>query len=193
MEEERDLVIKMKLVRNLDSHTFDLTFRTAPELFSYKRIDEGTRLLLGQLDIRETDTCLDMGCGYGVLGISMAKLAPKGKTYLVDRDFIGVEYSNKNIRENKITNAEAILSNGFSHLNGLKFDVIASNLPTHVGQLSLHNIINDMKDHLKENGRVYVVTVSILKPFIKREFLSAFGNYKKLKQGRIHIVSFAER
>jgi 16S rRNA G1207 methylase RsmC len=69
--------------------------------------------------------------------------------------------------------------------------VIASNLPTHIGQLSLRNIISDMKAHLKPSGRVYVVTVSILKPFIKREFLSVFGNYEKLKQGRKHLVSMA--
>jgi len=148
-------------------------------------------LLLGELEVKETDDCLDMGCGYGVIGISMAKLAPKGRTYLVDRDFIAVDYANINIRENGLHNAEARLSNGFSHLKGLKFDVIASNLPTHIGQLSLRNIISDMKAHLKPSGRVYVVTVSILKPFIKREFLSVFGNYEKLKQGRKHLVSMA--
>lgn len=188
-----DFVIRTELVRKSDSHTFDLTFRTVPELFSYKRIDDGTQLLVQELDIKETDTCLDLGCGYGVLGIAMAKLAPKGKVYLVDRDFIGVEYSNKNIRQNKVPNAEALLSNGFSHLKGIKFDVIASNLPTHVGQLSLRNIIGDMKDHLKEDGKVYIVTVSILKPFVKRVFEETFGNYKKLKQGKKHTVSFATK
>ncbi len=193
MDENNDFVIKTKLVRKSNLHTFDLTFRTTSELFSYKKIDEGTQLLVGELEINETDNCLDLGCGYGVLGIAMAIQAPKGKTYLVDRDFIGVEYSNKNIKGNNIPNAKALLSNGFSHLDNLKFDLIASNLPTHIGTLSLHKIINDMKAHLAENGRVYVVTVSILKPFIKREFLAAFGNYKKLRQGRMHTVSFATK
>ncbi len=189
--DNKEFTIKGKLVSKRDSSSFDLVFRTVPELFSYKHVDEGTMLLLGELEVKETDDCLDMGCGYGVIGISMAKLAPKGRTYLVDRDFIAVDYANINIRENDLNNAEARLSNGFSHLKGLKFDVIASNLPTHIGQLSLRNIISDMKAHLKPSGRVYVVTVSILKPFIKREFLSVFGNYEKLKQGRKHLVSMA--
>ncbi|HIH49954.1 MAG: methyltransferase [Candidatus Micrarchaeaceae archaeon] len=189
--DNKEFTIKGKLVSKNGSGSFDLVFNTVPELFSYKHVDEGTMLLLGELEVKETDDCLDMGCGYGVIGISMAKLAPKGRTYLVDRDFIAVDYANINIRENGLHNAEARLSNGFSHLKGLKFDVIASNLPTHIGQLSLRNIISDMKAHLKPSGRVYVVTVSILKPFIKREFLSVFGNYEKLKQGRKHLVSMA--
>jgi 16S rRNA (guanine1207-N2)-methyltransferase len=193
MDKDNDFIIKTTLAKKSGSQTFDLTLRTTSELFSYKKIDEGTQLLVGEMEIKESDNCLDLGCGYGVLGIAMALQAPKGKTYLVDRDFIGVEYSNRNIKENKIPNAQAILSNGFSHLGKLKFDVIASNLPTHIGTLSLHKIINDMKEHLSENGRVYVVTVSILKPFIKREFMAAFGNYEKLRQGRMHTVSFATK
>lgn len=191
MEGKKEFMIKAKLLRKSDSHIFELSFATSPELFSYRKIDEGTQLLMEELDIKETDDCLDLGCGYGALGIAMAKLAPKGRTSLVDRDFIAVEYSNRNIKMNGIGNAEALLSNGFSHLKNLKFDVIAPNLPTHVGQLSLKNIINDMKTHLKEKGKVYIITVSILKPFIKREFMSTFGNYKKLRQGRLHTVSFA--
>ncbi len=186
-------MIKGTLVRKLDSKSFELEFRTVPELFSYKHIDDGTLLLLDQLEVNESDNCLDLGCGYGVIGIAMAKLAPKGKTCLVDRDFVAVEYSNINIRENNATNAKAILSNGFSHLAGARFDLVASNLPTHVGQLSLKNIIKEMGEHLNKEGRAYVVTVSILNPFIKREFLSVFGNYEKLKTGKKHTVSLAVR
>ncbi len=77
--DNKEFTIKGKLVSKRDSSSFDLVFRTVPELFSYKHVDEGTMLLLGELEVKETDDCLDMGCGYGVIGISMAKLAPKGR------------------------------------------------------------------------------------------------------------------
>jgi 16S rRNA G1207 methylase RsmC len=191
MEEYGDFRIKTKLVRKSDQKEFELRFRTSPELFSFRHIDDGTELLMEQLDLKEDDVCLDIGCGYGAIGIAMAKLAPQGKVYMVDRDFVAVDYSNKNIRANDITNAEAILSNGFSNLGKIRFDVIVSNLPTHTGKLAMHHIIEGAWDHLKDNGRIYVVTMAFIRHFIKEEFTSTFGNYDKLKQRGKHAVSFA--
>ncbi|MES9874563.1 MAG: methyltransferase, partial [Candidatus Sedimenticola sp. 6PFRAG7] len=86
-----------------------LTYHTTWGLFSPKNVDEGSRLLLDYLEINETDDTLDLGCGYGPLGLTMARLAPKGTSVLVDKDFMAVEYSRKNAQLNNIENVEVFL------------------------------------------------------------------------------------
>ena len=78
---------------------FNFTFNTTWGTFSPRSIDEGSIMLLDRMDINESDNCLDLGCGYGPIGLTMAKLAPNGHTILVDRDFIAVDYSNKNAQQ----------------------------------------------------------------------------------------------
>jgi 16S rRNA (guanine1207-N2)-methyltransferase len=170
-----------------------LTFHTTWGTFSPREIDEGTVMLLDYMDIGEADDCLDLGCGYGPIGMTMARLAPSGRTLLVDRDFIAVEYANANIARNGITNAEAMLSNGFNHIGDRKFDIIASNIPAKVGNEMLYLFLHDAMAHLKPGGRLYVVTITGLRQFIKRAFTEVFGNYKKLKQGPQYTVAVAEK
>lgn len=170
---------------------FDLTFYTTWGLFSPKGIDSGTRLLIDSIDIHTDDICLDLGCGYGAVGIAMAKCAEPSEVYLVDKDFVAVDYARKNIENNKLDNCQVILSNGFKHLPDIRFDIIASNLPANVGNELIRIFFNDAKRFLKENGRIYVVTIAGLKEFIKRNFIETFGNYKKIKQRKTHTVSMA--
>jgi len=169
----------------------DLHFHTTWGLFSPREIDEGTLLLLKHIDISEDADCFDMGCGYGPIGITLAKLAPNGKTLLADKDFVGVNYSNKNIAANKINNAEAILSNAFDQVGDRTFDCIVSNIPAKVGKELLQIILHDAKAHLKPGGQLYVVTVNGLRKFMKRHFEEVFGDYKKLKQGAHYTIARA--
>ena len=170
-----------------------LTFSTTWGLFSPKAIDAGTNLLIEQLDIQEGDTCLDLGCGYGVIGITIAKSTRTATVYMVDKDFVAVDYARKNMEQNQLPNCHALLSNGFSHLPDIQFDLIASNLPANVGKELLQIFLADAKQHLKPNGRLYVVTISGLRAFIKRNFLTIFGNYQKVKQRHTHTVAMATR
>ena len=73
-------------------------------------------LLAKYLFIKETDDVLDLGCGYGPLGLAAAKLCPQGSVHLVDKDFVAVDYANRNIALNDIPNATAYLSNGFDQV-----------------------------------------------------------------------------
>ena len=167
-------------------------FRSTWGLFSPRAIDEGTRLLLDNLEVAEDDDCLDLGCGYGPLGLVMAALAPKGQTLMVDKDFLAVEFSNKNARLNRLDNARAILSNGFDQVPPkLRFDVIASNIPAKVGKELLSLYLYDARARLKPGGRLYLVTVTGLRQFMRRNLEEVFGNYDKLKQGRAYTVALA--
>ena len=66
---KRDIIFPAKL------RGFDLHFHSTWGLFSPRSVDEGTRLLVDQLDINEGEICLDIGCGYGAVGIVMARLS----------------------------------------------------------------------------------------------------------------------
>ena len=166
-------------------------FHSTWGIFSPRNIDDGTLMLLKYLDIKETDDCLDLGCGYGPLGLTMAKLAPKGTTTLVDKDFKAVEYSNLNAELNQIKNAEALLSNGFDQIKKRKFNVVVSNIPAKVGNEMLSLFLYDAFQQMKHGGKIYVVTITGLRKYIKRNFEDVFGNYKKLKQGPNYTVAMA--
>ena len=179
----QDHHLKVKLVDH------QMEFLTTWGLFSPRDIDEGSRLLLNVTKVNSDDDILDLGCGYGPLGLSLAKQAKDGTTLLVDKDFVAIDYSNKNIKLNQLTNTEAILSNGFDQIRDRKFDLIVSNIPAKVGNEMLWLFLHDAHRQLNPGGRLVVVTISGLSKFMKREFKQLFGNYKKLKQGKTYTVA----
>lgn len=168
---------------------FRLDFYTTWGLFSPRAIDDGSQMLLKYLDIKATDDCLDLGCGYGVLGLNMAKAAPEGQTLLVDKDFVAVDYSEKNRLANKIENASCLLSNGFNQISKQQFDIIVSNIPAKVGKEMLYIYLFDALEYLKPGGSFYIVTITGLRQFFKRGFNEVFGHYEKIKQGKTYTVA----
>ncbi|MDZ7751773.1 MAG: methyltransferase [Gammaproteobacteria bacterium] len=170
-----------------------LTFRSTWGLFSPREVDEGSRLLLDHLEVEDHHDCLDVGCGYGPLGITLAALAPRGRTLLVDKDFVAVDYARRNIHGNGLANAEAVLSNGFGAVGDRCFDVVVSNLPAKVGKELLSILLHDARRHLRPGGRLCVVTVSGLRRFIERNLKDVFGNYDKRKQGAHYTVALATK
>jgi 16S rRNA (guanine1207-N2)-methyltransferase len=187
-----------------------LTFHTTWGLFSPKEIDEGTRLLIEEIKVEPKMNILDLGCGYGPIGIALAKslteTSPENKSenlgeiHMIDKDFMAIEYANCNIEENlpasQQKNCQAYLSNGFSHVPEGKlasFDIIVSNIPAKVGKELLQIIMADAYRYLKPGGRFYVVTIAGLREFIKRNFKETFGNYKKLNQSKGYAVAMTEK
>ncbi|WP_275097711.1 class I SAM-dependent methyltransferase [Sedimenticola hydrogenitrophicus] len=168
-----------------------LTYHTTWGLFSPKGIDEGSRLLLDHLEVRESDDTLDLGCGYGPLGLTLARLAPLGTSVLVDKDFVAIDYSRKNAAVNGITNTEIFLSNGFDQVGERRFDLIISNLPAKTGKELYYLYFYDALVRMNPGARFYVVTISGLRKFIQKAFIEVFGNYKKLKQGATYTVAMA--
>ncbi len=178
---------------NSTARHHSLSFYTTWGLFSPRAIDEGSQLLLDYLDIETDDNCLDLGCGYGVLGLCMARSAPSGHTLLVDKDFVAVEYSEKNRQFNKIDNASCLLSNGFNQIPKQQFDLIVSNIPAKVGKEMLYIYLFDALEYLKPGGSFYIVTITGLRQFFKRGFHEVFGHYEKIKQGRTYTVARGTR
>lgn len=168
-----------------------LTFHSTWGIFSPKGIDKGSIMLLDYLNLDEDFDCLDLGCGYGPIGLTMARLAPKGQTTLVDKDFMAIEYSRKNADINHIHNCDIKLSNGLQHIRDKRFHCIASNVPAKVGSEMMTIMLSDAYEQLHPGGKIVVVTITGLRRYIERNFNEIFGNYKKLKQGKQYTVAMA--
>ena len=163
-------------------------------LFSPREIDKGTQLLLNEIQVDQYDDCLDLGCGYGPIGITLGKLAPKGQTIMVDRDYVAVDYAKINIENNNLNNANVIMSNGFAKISDKrKFNIIASNLPAKIGNEMTSILFADAYQYLHEDGQLVVVTLSGMRKYIQRSLLSLFGNYEKVRQTGQHTLHRAVR
>jgi len=170
-----------------------LTFHTTWGLFSPREVDAGSRLLLEYLEVGEDTKSLDVGCGYGALGLTLASLSPAGAVTMVDKDFVAVEYCRKNAALNNLLNTEIILSNGLNQVTQDGFDLVITNLPAKSGKELYTLMFCDSYRLLKPGGKCYIVTINGLRQFVKRNFVEIFGNYKKLKQGSVYTVAMAVR
>jgi 16S rRNA (guanine1207-N2)-methyltransferase len=171
-----------------------LRFQTTWGLFSPREIDEGSALLLHYLEVQPDDVTIDLGCGYGALGVSIAKASPQGRVLMLDKDFVAVNYAQRNAALNGLTNCEVRLSNGLADMpESIQADTVVSNLPAKVGRELMTTFLLDAYAQLKPGGQIVVVTINGLREYIKKNFQAVFGNYEKIKQGKTYTVSRAVR
>jgi len=183
-------VLKQDIVFETELRSHAMKFSSTWGLFSPREIDSGTDLLLKYIDITDNDHILDLGCGYGPIGITLAKEAKNGNVLMVDKDFVAVDYARRNIELNRLGNAQAILSNGLAQIPAdRKFTTVVSNIPAKVGKEMLSIFLHDIKQHLEPGGQFVVVTINGLRDYMKRTFNESFGNYEKVKQGRDYTIS----
>lgn len=131
------------------------SFWTDNGVFSKKGLDFGTRTLLESIPMKEIHgNVLDFGCGYGPIGITLAKQTD-ANVDMLDINERALNLTLKNIKENKV-NANTILSNLYENINK-KYDHIVSNPPIRVGKEILFKILFGAKEHLKENGKLWIV------------------------------------
>ena len=102
-----------------------LHFTSTWGLFSPEQLDEGSLMLLDHIAFRAADHSIDLGCGYGVLGMTAARECPQGQHLLIDKDFVAVDYARRNCAANGLGNAEVQLSNGFLQVDrARRFDLV---------------------------------------------------------------------
>ncbi len=171
-----------------------MQFTSTWGLFSPEKLDDGSLMLLDHIEFNKADSSIDLGCGYGVLGMTAARECPEGQHLLIDKDFVAVEYAKKNCFDNKLANTEVQLSNGFRHVDpARRFDLVMSNLPAKASKEQHYLYLLDAYNAMNIGGRFYVVTINGLREFMQRTFKEVFGNCDKLKQGKTYTITMAQK
>jgi 16S rRNA (guanine1207-N2)-methyltransferase len=171
-----------------------MQFTSTWGLFSPEKLDDGSLMLLDHIEFRKADSSIDLGCGYGILGMTAARECPEGQHLLIDKDFVAIEYAKKNCFDNRLTNTEVQLSNGFRHVDpARRFDLVMSNLPAKASKEQHYLYLLDAYNAMNSGGRFYVVTINGLREFMQRTFKEVFGNSDKLKQGKTYTITMAQK
>ena len=133
-----------------------LVFQTDSGVFSRTEIDRGSRTLLNALPDGITGDVLDMGCGYGALGVCLKKHNPDCRLMMADINERAVQLARSNAEQNG-TDAEVIQSNGFAALVGRRYDLIVTNPPIRAGKPLIYAMFKDAANALKKHGSLMLV------------------------------------
>jgi 16S rRNA (guanine1207-N2)-methyltransferase len=134
------------------------TFQTDAGVFSKKGIDFGSRLLIETVDLSSINSLLDLGCGYGPVGVSLAKASPSLRVTMVDINERATQLAQENARRNRVeSQIEIKVSDGFQQLEGQKFDAILCNPPIRVGKAFVFELFAASKDYLTASGCLWIV------------------------------------
>lgn len=167
------------------------TFLTDSGVFSKKMVDYGSQVLLNTLDFEKGKTLLDLGCGYGPLGISLAKVQDVKPT-MVDINNRAIDLAKQNAQKNGVE-ADIFQSNIYEKVNGI-FDYIISNPPIRAGKQVVHTIISESINYLKVGGNL---TIVIQKkqgaPSAKAKMEEVFGNVEILKRDKGYYILRSEK
>jgi SAM-dependent methyltransferase len=144
----------------------DLRFHLSHGLFSSFDVDEGTRLLLKSIaqrvDLETLGSCLDVGCGVGVIGISIKARAAQARVVMQDRDALAAAFARDNSLLNGQAQSEVDCGLAFWHLAGRRFDLVTSNLPAKAGTPVLESFFRQAPAFLTPQGIAAVVIVAPL-------------------------------
>lgn len=155
-----------------------LVFATDAGVFSKDRVDRGTIELLKAVDALPGQSVLDLGCGYGPVGIVVAAREPGSSVLMVDVNERACELSRENILRNGVSNAKVLCSDGFEAVGSVMFDVIATNPPIRAGRKVLEELVRGSHQHLIEGGQLCLVVrtrqgAASLKAYVEQVFGNA--------------------
>lgn len=161
----------------------DWVFATDRGVFAYAGIDAGTRLLIETMQIAPADEVLDVGCGYGPVGLAAAVLAASGRAVLSDVNERAVALAAENARLNAVGNVEVLHGDGCAPVAGRQFDVAVTNPPVRAGRATLRRLVREMWEHLRPGGRLYfVVRTAQGAKTLARDVTEVFGTVRELER-----------
>ena len=164
---------------------FELVFESSTDCFSPKFIDKGTLAMLSLAQFNSSDKVLDLGCGYGVVGILAAKFVDPKQVFLTDVDETAIRYAKGNAILNGVEGVHIVRSNAYENLNEAGFNIILSNPPYHTNFSVAKTFIEKGFNRLLMGGKFYMVTKR--KAWYMNKLTAIFGGVKVWEQGGYYV------
>ncbi|MCM3768195.1 class I SAM-dependent methyltransferase [Neobacillus niacini] len=140
----------------LRGHSF--RFKTDNGVFSKREVDYGSRLLIETFVMPEAEgKVLDVGCGYGPIGLSIGKEHPNRTIHMVDVNQRAIELAKENAALNQIDNVKIYESDRLLNVTETDFVAILTNPPIRAGKKTVHDIFEQSHQHLLSGGELWVV------------------------------------
>ena len=168
-----------------------LCLQTEDTLFSPQRVDRGTMAMISCLDLHKGQKVLDLGCGYGVIGIYCAKIVGEENVFMTDINPRAVDIARENARLNGFRGLSVIVSDAFEHIKEKDFDYILTNPPYHEDFSVPKAFIEDGLRHLRMGGTMLLVTKRY--QWYKNKLCAVFGGVKVMEKDGYYIFAAEKR
>jgi len=169
-------------------------FLTASGVFSKRRLDLGTRLLIESMVLPNEGRVLDIGCGYGAIGIAAAIFNPRLRVTLVDVNSRAVWLAKQNIEKNYASNAEARRGCLYEPVDDLVFDCVLSNPPVSAGMETVKKLILNAPERMGQKACFQMVVRSkVGGKRLQMIFEEAFGNVAVLARESGYRVLISQK
>lgn len=174
-----------------DNHNLNLTTDTG--VFSKGKIDFGSDLLVTTFlkanPPGPTKNIIDVGCGYGPIGLMVAKVAPHHQVTMVDVNQRALALAKRNKQKNHIENVEIVESDGLTQVEDATFDFVLTNPPIRAGKTVVHQILTDASSKLKQEGALYVVIQKKQgMPSAKKKMQEVFENVEVVEKSKGYYI-----
>jgi len=169
----------------------EIILETGDYYFSPKNVDKGTLFLLSKVQITEEDKVLDLGCGYGVVGIFIAKQIGGERVVMSDISEEAFVLTTANLELNGLNNVKVIKSNGLKDIPEKDFTLILSNPPYHADFSVAKAFIEDGYKWLAFGGKLIMVTKRL--PWYRNKITSVFGGVKVFERDGYYVFVAEKR
>lgn len=174
----------------------DFTLLTDAGVFSKDKVDTGSKVLIeaAQNTSFPEGNLLDLGCGYGVVGLALAKKFSKREIEMVDVNERALSLSKDNAHLNQVKNVKIYQSNIFEEIQNKKFAGIISNPPIRAGKKVVHQILSEAYNHLRDGGKLQIVIQRKQgAPSAKKKMKEVFGNVERIELKKGYWVLESEK
>ncbi|MBO3282693.1 class I SAM-dependent methyltransferase [Paenibacillus sp. SEL3] len=163
-------------------------------VFSKQGIDYGSRVLIEAMQLPAQASVLDVGCGYGPIGLAAAALVPEGHVTMVDINERAVQLAIENAERNGVKNVTVKQSDLFAEVKNERFDVILTNPPIRAGKETVHTIFELAYEHLNEGGTLWVVIQKKQgAPSASAKIESLFGHVEEVTKDKGYRILKAKK
>jgi len=168
----------------------NLTFTSDSGVFSRQTIDYGSRVLIESIKFDEipAGNILDVGCGYGPIGLALAKEQNKRQVVMADVNLRALDLARDNAKANGIKNVDILESDAYEKITD-KYALVVSNPPVRAGKKVVTDILKNSIDHLVDGGELWIVLQKKQgAPSAKKLMKETFGNVEVVTRDKGYYI-----